>query len=304
VNKPHARLLITIDTEPDCDTRWNRSNPLTFTSVTEGIPKLLRPLWDKYGINPLYFVSPEVLADDACCEVLKHEMRSGAVIGAHLHSEYVEPSSHVAVGKPSLEFPCFAHSTEVEFEKIKNLTQLIERKLGFRPEWYRAARFGADIDTIRSLKTLGYKYDSSVTPHINWSKLGGPDHSRAPEQPYWIAMDDYYKPVGERESIGIMEFPVTISGKRWAGIGQLLNDRWFFYNWLRPTHMTVMEQRKLVNGFLRKYKDPTFVMMFHSMEIMIGKSPYVRNRWMQKLFLARIEKVIRYIQNIDTRHCH
>jgi hypothetical protein len=153
------------------------------------------------------------------------------------------------------------------------------------------------MDTIKSLKTLGYKYDSSVTPHIDWSKFGGPDHSRAPEQPYWIARDDYYKPVPENESVGIMEFPVTISGKRWSMLGEILRDDWFLYSWLRPTHMSVLEQRVLINSFLRKYGNPTFVMMFHSMEIMIGKTPYVRNRWMQKLLLTRLEKVIDYIEN-------
>ena len=47
-------ICITIDTEPDCDVHWRRSRPLTFESVTFGIPSILRPVWDKFGIKPVY----------------------------------------------------------------------------------------------------------------------------------------------------------------------------------------------------------------------------------------------------------
>ncbi len=290
------KLLVTIDTEPDCDIHWSRSNPLTFTSVTKGIPQLLRPLWNKYDIQPLYFVSPEVVKNDECCELLKGEISKGAIIGTHLHSEYIEPNITGIPGKPSLEFPCYAHSNEIEFEKLKNFTRLIEQRLHVKPEWYRAARFGADLDTIWSIKKLGYKYDSSVTPYINWNRIGGVDHSKGPEQPYWIDKDNYYISANEKDSIGIMEFPVTISGKRLGLAGKLLPDNWLFYKWLRPTHMSVYEQKKIIDKYIKKYNEPVFVMMFHSMEIMIKKTPYVRNKTMQKGFLNRLEAVLKYFK--------
>ncbi|MBI4947479.1 MAG: hypothetical protein HY840_13890 [Bacteroidetes bacterium] len=288
-------LYITIDTEPDCDIHWNRSFPFTFTSVLQGIPEILRPIWDKYKINPIYFVSPEVVSDKACCDVLKNEISKGAIIGTHLHSEYIEPNRTFVNGGTSNEFPCFAHDKNIELEKIRNLTDLIKKNLGYNPEWYRAARFGADLNTIQSLQKLGYKFDSSVTPHISWAKQGGPDHSKAPEQPYWISADNFYQSVSREKSIGIKEFPVSISGKRMGAFGSVLPDKWLFYNWLRPSHMSVAEQKKLVNTYIKRYKNPTFVMMFHSMEIMIGKTPYVKNKKMQKYFLNRLEKTIEYI---------
>ena len=36
------------------------------------------------------------------------------------------------------------------------------------------------------------------------------------------------------------------------------------------------------------------VMMFHTMEVMINKTPYVRNVFMQKYFLWRLEKAVSY----------
>ncbi len=292
-----GKLFITIDTEPDCDIKWNRSNPLVFTSIAYGIPKLLRPIWDKYNVSPIYFVSPEVVMDKECCGVLKEEIKKGAIIGAHLHSEYIEPNITIKnpAGKQSKEYPCFAHSSQIEFEKIKNLTSLIQNNLGVKPVWYRAARYGADLDTIKALSELGYKYDSSVTPEIDWSEQGGPDHSKAPNQPYWISKEDFYTPaIGEKESIGIVEVPITIFGKRGGIIQKALPNNWLFYLWLRPTHMTVFEQKHLIEKLQNKYHKVTLVMMFHSMEIMINRTPYVRNRVMQKMFLKRIIKILDY----------
>ncbi|GAG34500.1 unnamed protein product, partial [marine sediment metagenome] len=164
-------FCITIDTEPDCDIHWKRSDPLTFESVLSGIPNILRPLWDKYNIKPVYFVSPEVVQNDDCCRVLRQEIQFGAEIGTHLHGEYIEPRKKYesSAGTPSDEFPCFAYSREIELIKIKNLTELIAEKLGIRPVSYRAARYGADLDTLKSLEELDYKVDSSVTPEIDWS---------------------------------------------------------------------------------------------------------------------------------------
>ncbi len=282
-------FCITIDTEPDCDTQWKRSSPLTFESVLIGIPKLLRPIWNHYQINPVYFVSPEVLYENNCCAILRDEVKCGAEIGAHLHSEYIEPQRRydIADGTGSNECPCYAYHDEIEFEKIKNLTNLIQSKLGVTPVSYRAARFGADTATIKSLQKLGYKIDSSVTPDINWSAIGGPDHSRASKQPYFIDSENIYS----AGPSGILEVPVTISGKRLP----CLPNKWLFYRWLRPSHMTVFEMKKLVRQFLAAYESPTLNMMFHSMEIIPGKTPFVRCGFEQKWFLRRLEKIIQYL---------
>ncbi len=283
-------LCITIDTEPDCDTNWRRSDPLSFESVLSGITMLLRPIWNRFDIKPVYFVSPEVVQNDDCCEVLNEEIQPGAEIGTHLHSEYIEPEKKYEnfAGTTSKEYPCLAYSTEVELVKIKNLTDLITGKLGVKPTSYRAARYGADLDTIKFLEKLDYKVDSSVTPQIDWSYQNGPDHSKAPKQPYFISTDDYYSAGTSK----ILEIPITISKKRFF----LPINRWFFYNWLRPTHMSVTEMKILTNEFVRNYNDPVLNMMFHSMEVIPKKTPFVRTRFGQKMFLNRLEKIIKHLK--------
>lgn len=291
------KMIITIDTEMDSDIHWKKKFPPEYTSVQLGIPNFLRPIWQQYDVHPIYFVSPEVLYDAHCCEVLKSEIEKGALIGAHLHPEYIEPHSiwGKEMGKVIPQFPCYACDSVEEKEKIKNLTDLIEKKLNVRPVWYRAARFGADIDTIKIIHDLGYLYDSSVTPNIDWSIKGGPNHSVAPQIPYKIGESNLYSDNVKNET-GITEYPVCIKGKRWGILGTILPNNWLFYRWLRPTHMTFMEQKKLIRESLSRNEE-CLVMMFHSMEVMINKTPYVRNKLMQKYYLYRLRKTIEYAKN-------
>lgn len=164
-----GKLYVTVDTEMDADTHWKKAYPPRFSSVLYGIPHILRPIWDRYHVTPVYFVSLEVAGNRRCCAVLEEELKKGAVIGAHLHPEYIDPDRKDMTGNAPAEFPCSAYSREVEKEKLQNLTRLIEENIGVTPVWYRAARFGADADTISILEELGYQYDSSFTPGIDWS---------------------------------------------------------------------------------------------------------------------------------------
>lgn len=294
-NRLMGKLYVTLDTEMDADIHWHKSNTPCFSSVLEGIPNYLRPIWDQYQVNPIYFVSPEVAENELCCNVLKNEIKKGAVIGAHLHPEYIEPEKKgYREGVPS-EFPCFAYERDIEKEKLKNLVTLIENNLGVKPMWYRAARFGADDDTIAILKELGFRYDSSVTPCIDWSKKGGPDHRKGMIRSYYIRGNEIYSSSDKKE--GIKEYPVTIMGKRWGVLGKLLPDNWLFYKWIRPSHMTYAEQKKMLKT-AKKSGIKDIVMMFHTMEVMINKTPYVRNSFMQSYFLWRLRKTIGYAKKM------
>ena len=277
-NELSKKMLITIDTEMDSDLKWRRPWPATFTSVVEGIPKLLRPLWNEYNVHPIYFVSPEVLYDESCCKVLKEEMEKGAIIGAHLHFEYIEPNKiwDERVGTIVPGFPGGDLSAEEEYEKIINLKKLIEKKLEVSPEWYRAARFGLGENTIENIKKCGFKYDSSVTPGISWGKINYKQFD------YNIL----------QYPNGIIEFPLTILGKRFGMVGKITPNKWLFYRWLRPTNMTWIEQRAIIKELSKESK--ALVMMFHSTELMPKKSPYVWGPISQRYFLWKLKKTLLY----------
>lgn len=277
------RIYVTIDTEMDANKHWKKMWPPEYSSIYKGIPEFYRPIWDKYDVHPIYFLSPEILYDDKCCDIIREEITKGAIIGAHLHPEYIDPDICYEEGRQTRRSmaPCNDCTTDIERAKIKNLTDLIENKLGIRPEWYRAARFAADDETYTILDEMGYKYDSSVTPGIDWSDRGSANHLNAIMQPYKIA------------GTSITEYPITIEGKRLGVFGGLLPNNWIFYRWLRPTHMTYLEMKNLLKRHHQR-DNVRLVMMFHSMEVMINKTPYVRWKWMQKYYLWRLDKILKY----------
>jgi len=285
-------VAVTIDTEPDSDSRWNIKWPLSFESITTGIPDILSPLFVRYNVKPVYFVSPAVLESQGSVDVLAAERSRGAEIGSHLHVEDFYPS----LTAKKRDFSCYSCSDDFEYDKIKKLGERIEDRFDAMPTSFRAGRFGADIGTVRSLERLGYHVDSSVTPRIDWSPKGGPDFRGFPDQPYFIDTvgGDFKKKGG---SSSLLEVPVTIGGKR----GPLLPERWFLYRWLRPSFMTVIEQKWLIQDLLKMYAEgPACVlcMMFHTTEVIPGTSPYVRDKAGQAWYIDRLNKVFGFLAGL------
>ncbi len=280
-------FCVTIDVEPDCSVKWQRSNPLTFVNIETGISKILYPLFEECGVRPTYLISPEVLNHKQSVEILKG--LKNCELGTHLHSEYIGPElkHENPAGTRSSEFPCNLPD-EVEFEKIKAITELFNKCFGYYPKSYRAARFGADDDTFKWLAELDYKVDTTVTPNISWQSKGGPDFSRYPDQPYWI------------EESKLLEIPITIGQKRFL----LLPDKWFYYKWLRPSIMSWYGMRKLIDKFTAENPSSVVLnMMFHSMEIIPKASPYVRSKTSRRIFLRKLRKAFEYLKNLSFESC-
>ncbi|MHC4396445.1 MAG: polysaccharide deacetylase family protein [Planctomycetota bacterium] len=276
-------FCVTIDVEPDCTVKWRRSDPLTFVNIETGIAEILHPLFERYGVKPTYLISPEVLNHKQSVEILKG--LKNCEMGAHLHSEYIGPElkHENPAGSRSNEFPCNLPD-QSEQAKIKSITELFSQCFGYPPKSYRAARFGADSDTLKWLAQSGYNVDTSVTPHINWQSKGGPDFREYPDQPYWI------------EKGKLLEIPATVAGKRFP----LLPDKWFCYKWLRPSIMSCYEMKRLIDKFTAKNPDSIVLnMMFHSMEIIPNASPYVRTQRGQKRFLKKLKNVFEYLKNLN-----
>jgi hypothetical protein len=122
----------------------------------------------------------------------------------------------------------------------------------------------------------------------------------APLEPYWISKEDIsVASADKKSSVGIQEFPVTVIGRRFGLIGSFLPENWLFYSWLRPTHMFLWELKGVVSQIfkIKKINEAyVFNMMFHSMEIMPMKSPYIRTRIGQAYFLRKLKKSIEYIK--------
>ncbi len=279
-------LTISIDTECDHDPQWIRSKPLAFDSITYGLPERLQPVFAAVGATPTYLLTVEVLENEASVLSLRN-LKGDYEYGTHLHAAFIEPEKkhYDYAGIDSPDFQCH-YPEHIEFEKLQNLTELFRQKLGYQPTSFRAGRYGAGINTIKSIKRLGYKVDSSVTPHIKWSEPKGiVDYRNAPEQPYVPLLSNLNVAAQNFNSEDILEVPITVKER-------LIRRQPY---WFRPWFSSVDEMKNIFHYHLKKYasnKQIVINMMFHSMEVIEKASPYPQSADEVKRFLDDIYKIL------------
>lgn len=303
-------LAITIDTEHDCSPTWHTADPLTFTSVTEGIPQRLQPIFNKYGARPTFLLTAGVMEDEASIKTLC-ELEGIYELGTHLHGDFVEPERSIKYYPNTLasEMQCF-YPVEIESAKLRNLTSLYKNRFGCAPLSFRAGRFGADAQTLAQLVQLGYKVDTSVTSNVVWDDpYGHLDFTCAPEQPYYPSSDG----ICNEGELDILEVPVTIDRhvlppsflRKFfvvSGVQNIPKVGNFLFKplWLRPSFSSTRNMISVIKRYVTRYQDEQMIvlnMMFHSMEVMPGKSPYVLTKKDCRSFLGRIEAVLAYCSN-------
>lgn len=283
-------LTITIDVEPDCTPTWRYSDPLTFTGVTKGISEILQPLFNKYQICPTYLINNVVLEDRGSVNTFLN-LKGSFELGTHLHSEFIEPDKLYSdyAGKKGEANQCFLRP-DVEFEKMKNITDLFISNFKRSPTSFRAGRFSAGINTVKCLSELGYKVDTSITPHISWNdktRAQPIDYSNAYEQPYFVKNNSYL----EREDDGkILEVPVSILSAR----------KYLFFKrpiWLRPYMSDYTNFIKVINSYSKRHCDNehlVFNMMFHNVEVLPKMSPYPQTELESQKYLDSLESLFIY----------
>ena len=306
-------VVITIDVEPDCSPDWRYSNPLTFDGVHEGIGKILQPLFNKYSFTPTYLINNVVLEDNKSINTFKN-LQGKFELGTHLHPEFIEPQKTESdyAGKKGVANCCF-YPPQIEFEKIRNITDLFSSKFNYAPTSFRAGRFSAGKNTVDSLIRLNYKVDTSVTPNVRWD-----DHTRekpvdfrhAPWQPYRMGSNDLTvsQPGGE-----LLEVPVSITLNKLslpAFIKYIIKNKRIPFNrsspaWLRPKFSGTSQFRKIVEDISDRYsaqENVVFNMMFHNVEVMPGLSPYSASAADAAEYIRSIEWFLNYCneQNIQS----
>lgn len=299
-------LVISIDCECDKSLDWTTTNPITFHSIREGIPKLLQSLFNEFGAVPTYLLSNEVLEDDVSVKELKL-LKGQFELGAHLHADYIEPKQIFKKydGTLTSMYQCDC-SEEVERAKLKNITNMFKQKFEYFPTSFRAGRFGIGSKTIKILKDLGYKVDTSVHPGLrNLTRTGEVNFLRVPIFPYFVASDN----IVQRGESEMLEVPVTVYRhpvmKRLfphlrvaeqKTFQEKLLKRIFPSVTLRPTFFSAQDMIEASKKIIkRSNSSPTVLnMMFHSMEITPGASPYAKDRCEVDKFLNRIRSYLKW----------
>ncbi|MFQ5588401.1 MAG: hypothetical protein ACE5F7_06130 [Nitrospiria bacterium] len=272
--------VLTIDVEIDAGRKWKTSSPASYEGVTTGI-KILQALCERYGVKPVYLISPAVMVDRDSVDFLNGLNRAHCELGAHLHGEYIGPKAKFPgedfSGCDPVEMQC-EYTEDLEFNKLKNLTEKFTELFGFSPKSFRAGRFGARGWTLACLEKLGYTHDTSVTPYRQWHDIV--DFTQPGSlSPYYPSKENICV-AGDSK---ILEVPVSITPD---------------VTWLRPSprRFSDFEQCKKVIDWYEAHVSPTVLCsMFHNVELVPNKSPYCRTEADCAEMLDRIEKTFQLL---------
>jgi glycosyltransferase involved in cell wall biosynthesis len=289
-------LLTTIDAEEDFD--WSQPFSRSARDVSSmAKQQAAHRIFERYGVVPTYLIDYPVASQPQGFGPLLEYFHSGkCLLGTQLHPwvnppfvEDINVSNSFAGNLPR----------ELEFEKLRILTETIEQAFGARPRIYRAGRYGVGPNTGDALRRLGYLIDTSVVPERNFTHETGPDFFGYPADPWWID--------AERT---MLEIPITS-----AVIGPLRGIRqltpWVFdpksrrrvlpaalsrsglLNRIKLTPEGVSEKEaiRLIRNLLRR-GTRIFTLSYHSPSLMPGLTPYVRTgadldrflRWLDVIY--------------------
>ena len=282
------QLMVVIDTEEEFD--WNKPVDRNSTSV-ESMQYIHRvqDIFDEYGIKPCYVVDYPIASQRESYQYLVKIFEDKRCdIGAHLHPWVTPPETEKLI--PENTYPGNLEQS-LEYEKLKNLTQIIHQNFNFEPVIYKAGRYGFGANTVAILMQLGYEIDLSYCPSFNHGNDGGPDYSGAHAEPFWFDNDKK-----------ILEIPITGSFVGSAGCASksLFNLAQGYRRFKLPGILSRLgivdrlvltpegythEEHVKITQFLYRKGVRTFTWSFHSPTVMPGTTPYVANERDVRRFL-------------------
>jgi len=295
-------MCVIVDTEEEFD--WSQPFARANTNTTAIAAQELahERIYDHLGIVPTYVIDWPVATTPAAYTALREIMEDGRCeIGAHLHP-WVSP--------PFIEEVCVSNSyagnltRELEFEKIRQLTNAITENFQRRPQVFKAGRYGLGPNTATIIEQLGYKVDASVVPHTTFVADGGPDFTAYANQAFWfgspsaplLALPVTTDYCGAVRSLGPKMYPKLDSTlARLARVkGILARGHLLERIRLTPEGCTLDEIKRLMLT-LQDQRQP-MTLTYHSPSLVPGHTPYVRSSQDLETFLKKIELACRYFQ--------
>lgn len=297
-------MIVTLDTEVNKAPDWRISNPVSFSSVTQGIPAIFSPLFWKHGIRPTYLLSYEVMEDLDSCRVLA-SLGDSAELGTHLHVDFTPPDRTLfperMKGKRGNGIQAQL-SVELEEAKLASLTNLFFQRFGYYPVSFRSGRYGISSSTYSLLAKLGYKVDSSITPGLLWKyDEGHVDFRNAKVGPDWISTADgsiLELPISVLPGGAIARFARDLPELPGIMIKRLFGQR-SNYLWLRPS----WESGDRLIQYVNRSQERFLVLMLHSMEVIPGASPYCQNISDSKRIVSSMDSLFSFARKAGIKFC-
>jgi hypothetical protein len=292
------RFIVLVDTEEEFDWRAPRSRESTSTTTIRHLPEF-QEVMDAHGVHPAYLIDYPVADNQSASEVLAKMVADGRCsVGTQLHS-WVSPPFDEELNNAN----SFAGNLPFELEKAKllGLTDRIEQSIGLRPTIYRAGRYGVGPNTAALLEAAGYKADSSVRPHFDYSQEGGPSFLKHDSRPYWAG------PTGN-----LLELPLGVTftgqlrryGRLLFGDGQanarrisaLARSGMLARVALTPEGMPLDDVKRAI-GWMLKDDLRLLSFSFHSPSLAPGHTPYVRTSADLMNFYGWWDKLLRFLED-------
>ncbi len=304
---PAPLFIVTVDTEEDNWGEYSCRHP-TVENLRE-LP-VFQSLCERHGIRPTYLVNYPVVTSSLGQGILAELGARGAGFGAHCHP-WNTPPVEETVG-PHASFLSNLPATLVE-KKLERLTDAITVAVGERPTCFRAGRWGVGPGVTTALHTLGYRVDSSVSPFVDWSAEGGPDHSAHPRTAYRFHPETPFLP----DPTGVMlQVPATTGfwqgdqdramarlrlarrvprALRAVGVADRLG--WTNFRWLSPETTSGKDMVRLARALLHQGA-PYLNLMFHSTTLLPGRTPFVTTPADRARFVERLARIFAFVQEV------
>ncbi len=289
-------LFAVIDTEEEFDWSAPFSRDNVDVTAMRHIGRAQR-IFDRYQIKPTYVVDYCVAHQPAGYEPLLPIVADGhCTIGAHLHPWVNPPFEEELNARNS-----FALNLDVSLElaKIEQLRDEIQRAFAVRPTVYKAGRYGIGAETVQTLAALGFEVDTSISPRMDFTDVGGPSFSEFGPYPFL-----------DGNSTNLLFLPCTVgfvgilgeSAGRWVhraascqllapfrGVGVAAKLGLVNKIMLSPEGNTLEEMKALAR---RLHADGlrTFSLTFHSPTVVPGHTSYVSNQTELETFLECIDR--------------
>ncbi len=227
----------------------------------------------------------------------------------HLHGDSIEFATHLHpwVNPPfeneeEIVSDLFSYpgnlSSEMEYNKLKTLTETIEQISGYRPRTYLAGRYGVGGNTQKILKELGYRVDLSISAYCDFSHQQGPDFSHYTNQPFCDNQITYLPhtssilsifPWASRYLNKKPELFTRIQHNRFAKVvGKFLRIKRYR---LSPEGFTFKQMKQTIETQFAVGQNE-FVLSFHSPSVMHGLTPYTQSKEDVEALMASISQCV------------
>lgn len=271
-------LFVVVDTEAEFD--WSR--PMDRMDAGVGAIQHLdrgQAVFDRYGLRPVYVVDYPVTTNPDSVATLRAILdRGGCEIGAHLHPWTTPPFAEPLSDRNS--YPGNLPRA-LEFEKMTNLIQAIERSFGVKPLFYKAGRYGFGPNTAAILAELGIRVDFSFLPGADLRRKHGPDFRGVQPSLYWLHNPSLVAAPMTRSTVGFLPplgrtadwLDRTRLGRHVPLRSVLARLRLSDTITLTPEGVTTAEQIRLIRSLLRRGQRQ-FILHYHSPSLAAGNTSY------------------------------